>query len=242
MLTVYEIRKINTVQMIEFSGSRRAFAAKIGMEYNLLNQYMSSKNPKNIGDKIAKKITSAHNLPDGWLDHEHDPLAIKNALKSEITTIYDASISKSENIYINHPSTNQNNIVKSIPILNYLIMKRGEKLEVSEDVEETLNVFVPPGIVNPIAYQIKGTGYAKPYRNGCAVICEFSGTPIAGEDLLIFCKDGRIYIGEFLYQQDILIVISSITGENDEILKEDIARISPVKAFIMQSQINITNT
>lgn len=238
MLTIYEIRKKNVESMIEFSSSRRAFAEKIGIEYNLLNQYMSKRNPKNIGDKLALKITTSHQLPEGWLDHEHDLSAIKNVVNTQVTSANDALITDNLKIVENHPSTNQNYAVKSIPILNFLKTNKGEELEVSQDVKETANVYVPPSIINPIAYQIKGTGYGKPYRNGYVVVCEFQGEPISGEDVLIFCKDGTIYAGEFLYQQDILISINSIDGEKDEILKENIERISPVKLFISQSQIN----
>ncbi|WP_049044183.1 hypothetical protein [Acinetobacter bereziniae] len=238
MLTVYEIRKKNVESMIEYSSSRRAFAQKIGIEYNLLNQYMSKRNPKNIGDKLALKITAAHQLPEGWLDHEHDQSAIKNMVNSQSTSNDDVKNTINTDLLENHPSANQNFAVKSIPILNFLRTNKGEELEVSKDVIETANVYVPPSIINPIAYQIRGTGYGKPYRNGYVVVCEFKGEPISGEDVLIFCKDGTIYAGEFLYQQDILISINSIDGEKDEILKENIDRISPVKLFISQSQIN----
>ena len=238
MLTVYEIRKGNVELMINFFGSRRLFAEKIGIEYNLLNQYMSKKNPKNIGEKLALKITSSNELPEGWLDHVQDELAIQNIVNSQMASNLVAENSNNQSFEENHPSNDQPFAVKSIPILNYLIMKKGDDLEVSKDVEETANVYVPPNIINPIAYQIRGTGYSKPYRNGYVIVCEFSGIPVAGEDVLIFCKDGSIFVGEFLYEQDILISINSIAGDNDEILKENISRISPVKVFITQSQIN----
>lgn len=238
MLTVYEIRKKNVESMIEFSSSRRAFAEKIGMEYNLLNQYMSKKNPKNIGDKFAFKITEAYQLPEGWLDHEHESNAIKNIVSTHSATITDVINTDNSILSENHPSVDQNFAVKSIPILNFLRMNKGEELEVSKNVEETASVYIPPSIINPIAYQIHGTGFSKPYRNGYVVVCEFQGEPIPGEDVLIFCKNGNIFVGEYLYSQNILISINSIDGSKDEILKEQIERISPVKVFIAPSQIN----
>ena len=237
MKTVYEIRKINTELMIQHSQSRRAFAQKIGIEYNLLNQYLSKKNPKNIGDKLALKITESHQLQTGWLDNIHDESAVSNIILNDTATHFDATKDDISNISENHPSIDQNYAVKSIALLNNLILNKGENLEVSKNVEEAVNVYAPPGLINPIAYRIKGTGYSKPYRNGYVVICEFAGEPVSGEEVLIFCKEGKIYAGEFLYQQDILFSIESITGEKDEILKENVSRVSPVKAFISPSQL-----
>ncbi len=114
---------------------------------------------------------------------------------------------------------------------------KGEKLEVNDNIEEIKNIHIPAGINNPIAYLIKGTGFSKPYKNGYAVICEFTGTPVAGEEVLIFCKDGKIYAGEFLFEQDILVSIESVDGDKENILKENISRTSPVKMFISPSQI-----
>jgi hypothetical protein len=59
---------------------------KLGIEYNHLNQYLGKKSQKNIGDKFAAKVTEAHKLPIGWLDHPHDKLAIKNIVQSQEAT------------------------------------------------------------------------------------------------------------------------------------------------------------
>lgn len=237
MQTVYEIRKSNLLTILEFYENRRAFCEKLGIEYNHLNQYLGKKSKKNIGDKFAEKITYAHNLPVGWLDHPHDRLTIKNIINSNVTTKYVASELEKTNKSINHPSIDESDMLRIAPLTKILKMSKGEELAEIDNIEEIKNINIPKGILNPIAYLIRGTGFSKPYRNGYAVICEFSGNPIPGEEVLIFCKDDSIYAGEFLREEDILINIDSVDGSNERILKERIARISPIKMFISPSQI-----
>ena len=50
-MTVYETRKNNLLNMLEFYENRRAFCEKLGVEYNHLNQYLGKNSKKNIGDK-----------------------------------------------------------------------------------------------------------------------------------------------------------------------------------------------
>lgn len=236
-MTVYETRKDNLLKMLEFYESRRAFCEKLGVEYNHLNQYLGKNSKKNIGDKFAEKITSAHNLPLGWLDHPQDIPTIKNIVGSQQTTSVVAVGEKNKNKSTNHPRFDESSVLRIVPLKNILKMSKGEELAVIDNIEVVKDVNIPAGIHNPIAYLIRGTGFSKPYRNGYAVVCEFSGTPVPGEEVLVFCKDDSIYAGEFLREEDILISIDSVDGSNDRILKEHIARISPVKMFISPSQI-----
>ncbi|MDQ9037660.1 hypothetical protein RFH07_13735 [Acinetobacter seifertii] len=229
---VYQTRKRNLLLLIKYSSSRSDFADLIGSGYNNLNQYLSQKNPKPIGSKYAEKITNALKLPYGWLDSPQDENTVKVIMKAHNTSGYDASTQNNQKNVDDLSSANQNNPLKMIPLMNILKISKGENLEVTENIDETKNVYAPPGIVNPIAYLIKGTGYSKPYRNGYTIICEFSGTASSGAETLIFTKDDKIFAGEFLYEQDILIAIDSIDGEKINILKENIARISPIKAFL----------
>lgn len=237
LTTVYETRKNNLLLMLKYYKSRRSFAEKINIEYNLLNQYLGQKKPKNIGDKLAAKITEAHHLPNGWLDHPQDELTIKSIVESQSTTTCVATLQGDHNKSSNHPSIEQSDQLRMIGLTNILRMTKGEKLEVSANTQEIKNIHIPLGVQNPVAYLIKGLGYAKPYKNGYAIICEYTGIAIPGEEVLIFCKNGEIFAGEYLFEQDILISIDSVTGEKENILKENIVRISPVKYFISPSQI-----
>lgn len=229
---VYQTRKRNLLLLIKYSSSRGDFADLVGSGYNNLNQYLSQKNPKQIGSKFAEKVTTALKLPHGWLDSPQDESTVKVIMKSLSTTGNDVQHQQNQKIDDQAASLNQNNPLKMIPLMNILKISKGENLEVTENIDETKNVYAPPGIVNPIAYLIKGTGYSKPYRNGYTIICEFSGAASSGAETLIFTKDEKIFAGEFLYEQDILIAIDSIDGEKINILKENIARISPIKAFL----------
>ena len=236
-MTVYETRKNNLLKLLEFYESRRAFCEKLGVEYNHLNQYLGKNSKKNIGDKFAEKVTEAHKLPLGWMDHPQDEMTIRNVVDSEGATKTVVKRPQKRDKSTNHPSIDQNDVIRLISLKNILKMSKGEKLEVNDNIEEIKNIHIPAGINNPIAYLIKGTGFSKPYKNGYAVICEFTGTPVAGEEVLIFCKDGKIYAGEFLFEQDILVSIESVDGDKENILKENISRTSPVKMFISPSQI-----
>lgn len=237
LTTVYETRKNNLLLMLKYYENRRVFSEKINIEYNMLNQYLGQKNPKNIGDKLAAKITESHHLPTGWLDHTHDELTIKNIIESQSTTNHVAIDTLNQNLSTNHPSIEQSDQLRMVALTNILKMSKGEDLEVNSNVQEIKNISIPNGLKNPVAYIIKGLGFSKPYRNGYVIVTEFTGKPIPGEETLIFCKDGRIFAGEYLFEQDILISIDSVTGEKENILKEDIARISPIILFISPSQI-----
>lgn len=237
MQTVYEIRKSNLLEILEQFGSRKAFCERLGIEYNLLNQYLGKKSQKNIGDKFAARVTESLNVPTGWLDHPHDKLAIKNIIQSQVATDSVVHLSKTTDKVENHPSIDQSNALRMVSLSNILKMSKGENLELSANTEEIKNIHVPVGMINPIAYLIKGTGFAKPYRNGYAVVCEYTGQPIAGEEVLIFCKNGSIYAGEYLFEQDGLVKIDSVEGALETLQKDSIDRISPVKMFISPSQI-----
>lgn len=232
---VYQTRKNNLLLLIKHSPSRQDFAELIGSGYNNLNQYLGQKKPKQIGSRYAEKITSSLKLPHGWLDIPQDESTVKVIMKSFSTTNVDASNQQNQKNDDDASSIHKNNLLKIIPLKNILKISKGENLEVTDYIEETKNIYAPIGIINPIAYLLKGTGYSKPYRNGYTIVCEFSGTPISGEETLVFTKDEKIYAGEFLYEQDILISIDSIDGEKINILKEDIARLAPIKAFLSPS-------
>lgn len=232
---VYQTRKNNLLLLIKHSPSRQDFAELIGSGYNNLNQYLGQKKPKQIGSRYAEKITSSLKLPHGWLDIPQDESTVKVIMKSFSTTNVDARNQQNQKNDDDASSIHKNNLLKIIPLKNILKISKGENLEVTDYLEETKNIYAPVGIINPIAYLLKGTGYSKPYRNGYTIICEFSGTPVSGEETLVFTKDEKIYAGEFLYEQDILISIDSIDGEKINILKEDIARLAPIKAFLSPS-------
>lgn len=71
-----EIRKANLESLIEQkkleSGMTKAqFAESIDTSPAALSQLMGDKPNRNIGDKMARKIENALNLPSGWMDTLH---------------------------------------------------------------------------------------------------------------------------------------------------------------------------
>lgn len=66
-----ESRKENLKRLIEnqFEGSQVKFADTVGMAPSYISQMINGY--RNIGEKTARKIEAAANLPNGWLDHDN---------------------------------------------------------------------------------------------------------------------------------------------------------------------------
>ena len=237
MLSVTEIRKINLEKMLEYT-DRHSFAEKIGVEYNNLNQYLAKKNPKNIGKTLVKRITTSFNLPDAWLDHEHDTDVIRNIVRSSFERKTELVAQDANNVVNKetHPSNSLLHKDNILLITKILRIFKGEDLEVTNALKQTKAVYGPDFVENPVAYQISGTGYAKPYRDGHILICEDSGEPVPGEDALIFTHDNKVYAGEFLFSTNTMNEIISIDGSRDSILKDNISKISPIAAMLPPSR------
>lgn len=69
-MDIFEIRLFNLRKLAEDIG-RPALAEKIGMSYNLLSNYIGKTPKKNIGEKTARNVEKAFDLPHGWLDQNH---------------------------------------------------------------------------------------------------------------------------------------------------------------------------
>jgi hypothetical protein len=73
-MDVKEIRKIKFRRLAESAPSKAAFAEKIDTAPAYVSQILSSspKNPRNIGDKIARRIEKIYKKPRGWMDTFQD--------------------------------------------------------------------------------------------------------------------------------------------------------------------------
>lgn len=82
-----DIRRANLASLlndhlINYSGSTKAeFALLCGMVPAQLSQLLGEKSFRNIGDKMARKIESALNLPNGWMDSQHESLSQKDSIE-----------------------------------------------------------------------------------------------------------------------------------------------------------------
>ena len=60
------------ISLISSTGSQALFAKKVDIDSSHLSQIKNPNNPKNLGEKLARKIERALNLPVGWMDQLHD--------------------------------------------------------------------------------------------------------------------------------------------------------------------------
>lgn len=69
-MNIKEIRRNNLNKLIEKYGSQRHLSEKIDIDSSYLSQIKNPDNPKNIGEKMARKIEVALRLPVGYMDLE----------------------------------------------------------------------------------------------------------------------------------------------------------------------------
>lgn len=67
-MDVKQIRKANILKLYELHGGPSGLARKVGTSESYLSQITSDKGNRNIGDKLARNIEMALNLPRGWMD------------------------------------------------------------------------------------------------------------------------------------------------------------------------------
>lgn len=72
--TTDEIRKENAKQLAEKLGSNTRFAERIQREPTQVSRIIGKKSTKKIGDDLARHIERCLNMPEGWLDNDHNLL------------------------------------------------------------------------------------------------------------------------------------------------------------------------
>lgn len=80
MSTVKQNRTYNIRKLINQHGGVVKFANITGYTQSQVSQWKSEKNPKSVGDAIARKIEEATNLPAGYLDFQHDFETVKSKM------------------------------------------------------------------------------------------------------------------------------------------------------------------
>lgn len=71
-MDINEIRLTNLRGLAARAGGRPALATKMGMSYQLLQNYIGKTPIKRIGDKTARRAEEVFGLPRGWMDALHD--------------------------------------------------------------------------------------------------------------------------------------------------------------------------
>lgn len=236
MLSVKEIRKKNTLELLDYF-ERKEFSLLVGIEYSLLNQYLSPNAPKNIGNNNAKKITDAFNVPSGWLDHEHTKSEIfRVAYNSGRATKNVAENLKNTNLVTETTSVTTENGYRILTIKNSIKIQRGEDLEISELINVKSSIFVSPTVKSPIAFEVTGSGYPKPYKVGFIFLCDSQKIIEPGDDAVFITIDGKIILGEFLFERDDVMDIETIDATRESLDRKKVKNILPIVAFYPANQ------
>jgi phage repressor protein C with HTH and peptisase S24 domain len=70
---------------------------------------------------------------------------------------------------------------------------------------------------NAYSVRVVGDSMAPRIRSGEFVVCEPGHTYRAGDDVLVFCNDGRKMVKEFLYQRGDVVVLESVNAAHGRI-------------------------
>jgi len=80
-MDITEVRRNNLQKFIKDKfKTRKEFAVQVGKSYSqVMSWFVSGKSQKNIGEKLARDLEEALELPENWLDreHSHDPVEAK---------------------------------------------------------------------------------------------------------------------------------------------------------------------
>lgn len=76
---IFESRRLRLQKLVSDFETQRAFAEKAGLDTTVVSRMLypvGKPNRRNIGEKAAREIEKALNLPIGWMngyDHDHNP-------------------------------------------------------------------------------------------------------------------------------------------------------------------------
>ena len=237
MATINEIRRINVLKVLKelkdiYGLERKDYADLANINYNLLNQYLSEKPHKNIGSKTASTLTTPLGVEPEWLDQIRNELEIKLVLSRKFaTTKPDVS---NPNLRVESPlATYKVNAssFKLLPIMKTIYLFRGKAVEIVENDLVKFGIEIPSSMIDPIAFEIAGSGHLRPYRNGYVILADAGIEPILSEDILIKTVDNKYFIGEYTYERESEIEIRSIDDFPEVIQKADIEKTYAIVAY-----------
>lgn len=84
-LTNNEIRKLNLLLLIDEVGKKSDLAKIADTDPAYISQILSKKNPRNIGDDLARKLEKGCRKPRGWMDTYHDKTPTKQTALQQPT-------------------------------------------------------------------------------------------------------------------------------------------------------------
>ncbi len=69
-----DVREIRLARLLELIGKfgQKELADRVDIDTAYISQIKNPNNPKNMGEKLARRIERALALPTGWMDRLHD--------------------------------------------------------------------------------------------------------------------------------------------------------------------------
>lgn len=208
MTCVQDIRIQNLKGMLAYI-KRADFCEKVGIEYNLLNQYLGKNSKKKLGTILASRISVALGFEPGWMDHLHS----RYELSSAVGVVFDQ----------------QKSMMRADRI--YTVGQRFSTLFCDLDESEGINAFMMRQktfakhlslVSNYHLFRTKlplSFGYFS-----SAVLC-CSGNLVPGDQSLLLFGDGAVALTEYLYKDTHYIYVQDWNGERkayalDELIYE----------------------
>lgn len=78
-MSIRNVRRINLQTLVAQEGSTEAVAKKVGTSPGYVNQVISSVSRGDVGNRFAAAIEKAFEMPEGWLDQDHELIAASAA-------------------------------------------------------------------------------------------------------------------------------------------------------------------
>lgn len=164
MKTIKEIRRDNARKLRDGVGGNTYFANMIDRDPTQTSRFMGDNATKNIGDDMARHIEKCFDLPEGWLDQEHQTTNIANAVN-----VSDTGLS-----------------IQMVPVISWVQAGAWTEIGYSEvdlSIAETYPCPVPCG---PMTYILRviGESMVDEYRPGDMIFVDPEVVPAHGDDVI----------------------------------------------------------
>lgn len=221
-MDIKQIRLYNLEIALTFI-ERKELAEKLDYQTNYLNQFLSQKNPKPVGDSLARRFEEKFNLVHGWFD------ARRSAYDFSILFNKSANATKVDAVAVKydgqHFSEDHKNNIVPIEVTIEAMNSESDYVELKKTVLKK-GIYTPKVKVNTVAFIIKGGELPRPYKNGSVVVANENELPKSGEDIIIKCRSDEWYVCEFLYQTE-----SAYDLENLKTGKRMTLQVSEIQKF-----------
>lgn len=197
-MDIKQIRLHNLELALAFI-ERKDLAEKLEYQTNYLNQFLAQKNPKPVGDSLARKFEDKFNLLHGWFDtkrsvYDFSILFNKAANATKVVAISDKY---DESDFADQSKNNIVPIEGTIEAMN----SKSETVELKKTGLKK-GIYAPNTKSNTVAFVVSGGELPRPYKNGHIVVANENEQPRPGEDVIIKFNKDKFYVCEFLYQSD----------------------------------------